>query len=116
MHKTRKDEIMGNRNRINQAQRIAARAYGDGDYKHITEKTDWVRLRATLKTCGDTVFQGVMIELANAEDCNTLQEALRRCNQIIEDVTKVRNALEDELNRIAKNKLAKYCTQQIIDN
>jgi hypothetical protein len=44
----------------NQYQAAVARAYAGGDFAHIADSPTW---REDIKTCGDTLFRFLMLEL-----------------------------------------------------
>lgn len=77
---------------MNEAQKIAARAYGGGDFAHFIDMSDPVVFVA-VKQCGDTLFKFLMAELAETEDCDTLDEAQRRVGKAIQELQEVRAAL-----------------------
>ena len=62
---------------LNVWQKEIARSYDGGDYAYLAEKDEISD--EDLDRCGDTLFQFLMIELADGEDCGTLEEAIRRC-------------------------------------
>jgi hypothetical protein len=72
---------------FNKAQQIVQQTYGGGDYAHLT----------TLDECrdaGDTLFTFLMIELADSEDCSTLEEAARRVDSATDQLGEVFTALQ----------------------
>ena len=62
---------------LNAWQKQIARSYGGGDYAYLAERSEIGP--AALDDCGDTLFRFLMVELADSEDCDTLEEAIRRC-------------------------------------
>lgn len=62
--------------RLNKWQKAVARTYGDGDYAYFAEAGEISD--SELDQCGDTLFAFLMLELSDAEDCDTLEEAIRR--------------------------------------
>ena len=62
---------------LNVWQKKIACSYGGGDYADLAEKGEMNA--ENLDGCGDTLFRFLMIELADGEDCDTLEEAIRRC-------------------------------------
>lgn len=62
---------------LNDWQKEIARHYGSGDYAYLAERGEISR--TDLDDCGDTLFRFLMVELADKEDCDTLEEAIRRC-------------------------------------
>lgn len=77
---------------MNAYQEACARSYGEGEFAYMIG-LEGQRLRAELDVCGDTVFKSLMIELATEEDCDTAEEAVRRCDRMVEDVRRVSIAL-----------------------
>jgi hypothetical protein len=75
--------------RRNAWQKSIARSYGGGDYAHIADQGE-VR-SDDLGTCGDTLFRFLMVELADGEDCDTQEEAVRR-------VARARDQLNDAIS------------------
>jgi hypothetical protein len=64
---------------LNAWQRAIARTYGGGDYAHFTEQLEVSH--EDLADCGDTLFEFLVIELSDQEDCEDLEEAIRRMGQ-----------------------------------
>ena len=62
---------------LNAWQKKIAYSYGGGDYADLAEKGEMSA--EDLDGCGDTLFRFLMVELADGEDCDTLEEAIRRC-------------------------------------
>lgn len=77
---------------LNAWQKAIARSYGGGDHAHFAEKGE-VRA-ADLDACGDTLFRFLMIELADREDCDTLEEAIRRCESARQQIDEAIGVLE----------------------
>jgi len=79
---------------LNAWQKEIARSYGGGDYAYLAEKGEIGA--PDLDDSGDTLFRFLMIELADSEDCDTLDEAIRRCEnarQQLDDAISVLQAL-----------------------
>lgn len=72
---------------LSRYQRIAADAYDDGAHSHVTSIED-------AREVGDTLFVFLMAELAESEDCEDLDTAIRRVETAINQLTEVRAALE----------------------
>lgn len=72
---------------FNEAQKIALATYGEGDYAHITSLDE-------CKDVGDGLFTFLMIELADSEDCDTLEEAARRIQMAVEQLYAVKLKIE----------------------
>ncbi len=64
---------------LNAWQRAIARSYDGGDYSHLADQGEVSR--DDLAGCGDTLFEFLMIELADSEDCDSQEEAVRRVTQ-----------------------------------
>jgi hypothetical protein len=64
---------------LNAWQKAIARTYGGGDYAHLTEQAKVSH--EELADCGDTLFEFLMIELSDQEDCEDQEEAVRRMVQ-----------------------------------
>ena len=79
---------------LNAWQKAIARSYSGGDYAHLADQGEIGA--ADLDGCGDTLFRFLMVELADREDCDTLEEAIRRCGsarQQLDDAIGVLEAL-----------------------
>jgi hypothetical protein len=61
---------------LNDWQKAVARTYGDRDYAHFD--VDGAISDDDLDQCGDTLFVFLMLELSDAEDCDSSEEAIRR--------------------------------------
>lgn len=82
----------------NRFQKAAAQVYGGGDYSYICEQGYGARQLSediTMHNFGDTLFNFVMIELDMNEGCETLEDAKRRIDVSIEDLQRVRAALDE---------------------
>lgn len=81
--------------KLNEAQKIAARIYDDGDYAYLVDEpipvSDW---KNELESVGDTLFMFLMIELDDAEDCMDLEEASDRMATAHRQITAVQEAIE----------------------
>jgi hypothetical protein len=77
---------------LNDWQKAVTRTYGDGDYRHfeVTGKISDV----DLERCGDTLFIFLMLELSDAEDCDSSDEAIRRLES-------ARRQLDDAIDAVA---------------
>ena len=64
-----------------------ADAYGMGEFFHVVDMTQ-------VDMCGDTLFLFIMREL---EDVDNLDEAIRRMDRAISDITDISIALEEKL-------------------
>ncbi len=81
---------------MNSYQTAIARVYGLADFNDFPERKRW---REDLDDCGDGLFRFLMIELADAEDCNSKQEALDRLSIAARDIAtaiEIVDALPDE--------------------
>lgn len=64
---------------LNVWQKAIARSYDGGDYGYLAEQAEVSR--EELANCGDTLFEFLMIELSDQEDCEDQEEAIRRMGQ-----------------------------------
>lgn len=62
---------------LNDWQKAIARTYGGGDYAEFAD--NGVMTALDLDACGDTLFRFLILELADSEGCDSLEEAIRRC-------------------------------------
>lgn len=67
-------------------QREFADAYADED-------VSWIETLADAPDYGDTIFTAVMVELDAKEDCDSGEEAVRRLDMLIDQLTKARDAI-----------------------
>lgn len=77
--------------KLNDWQKAVARTYGDGDYGHF--EIDGKISDDDLDQCGDTLFVFLMLELSDAEDCDSSEEATRR-------VESARRQLDDAIDAL----------------
>ena len=73
--------------KLNKIQHAVADAYGMGEFSHVVDMTQ-------VDMCGDTLFLFIMREL---EDVDNLDEAIRRMDRAISDITDISIALEEKL-------------------
>lgn len=78
---------------FNKYQTIAAQTYAGGDFAHCESLSE-------AKQIGDTLFGFVMVELADSEGCDSLEEAIRRMENALDDLRGVYNALESAANEV----------------
>jgi len=79
---------------LNDWQKAVARTYSDGDYADFAETGEIGD--SELDQCGDTLFEFLMLEPSDAEDCDSLEEALRRVESAwrrLDDALRVLQAL-----------------------
>lgn len=60
-----------------------ASTYGGGDYAHLADNEHW---RHDIEDCGDSLFRFLMIELSDAEDCDSRELAEKRICMAIDDL------------------------------
>jgi hypothetical protein len=77
---------------LNDWQRAVARTYGDRDYAHFD--VDGKMSDDDLSQCGDTLFIFLMLELSDAEDCDSSEEAIRRVESACRQLDDAIDALE----------------------
>ena len=77
---------------LNAWQRAIARTYDAGDYGHLTEQDEVSR--EELAACGDTLFEFLIVELGDQEDCDSLEEAIRRVGRAREQLDNAIAVLE----------------------
>lgn len=77
---------------LNAWQKVIARHYGGGDYAYFAEKGEISA--ADLNGCGDTLFRFLIIELSEREDCDTLDEGIRRCENARQQLDDAISVLE----------------------
>lgn len=77
---------------LNDCQRAVARTYGDRDYAHFD--VDGAISDDDLDQCGDTLFVFLMLELSDAEDCDSSEEAIRRMESARRQLDDAIDALE----------------------
>ncbi len=76
---------------MNSYQAAVADHHGGGDFEYFPQLENW---RKQLDDCGDGLFRFLMIELADAEDCNSKAEALRRLNNAARDIAAAIDAVD----------------------
>lgn len=79
---------------MNAFQNTAARAFKNGKYAHLIDVADWP---SRLPQLGDTLFAFVMLELSNAEGCNSDSEAAYRMTAAAREL----QAVADDINSSA---------------
>ena len=77
---------------LNDWQKAVAQTYGDRDYAHFD--VDGVISDDDLDQCGDTLFVFLMLELSDAEDCDSTDEAIRRMESARRQLDDAIEALE----------------------
>ena len=73
--------------KLSKIQHAVADAYGMVEFSHVVDMTQ-------VDMCGDTLFLFIMREL---EDVDNLDEAIRRMDRAISDITDISIALEEKL-------------------
>lgn len=68
---------------MNRWQQAIAHTYETGEYAHLIVMPDW---DAYLKTCGDGLFQFLITELGDGEDCDSLETATLRLGTALHQV------------------------------
>lgn len=72
---------------INQFQTVAIDHYCEGEFKDHPQEGE----------TGDGLFDFIMIELSDKEDCETVEDAVGRLNTAIDQLQAVKDAMEDLL-------------------
>ncbi len=72
---------------FNKNQIIAAQTYAGGDFAHCENF-------AEVEQVGDTLFRFIMIELADSEGCDSLDEGVRRMRVAVDDLQEVYERIE----------------------
>jgi hypothetical protein len=80
---------------FNAAQQVVLKNYGGGDYAERFNDMDDLESEDDLGNVGDTLFLFLMRELADSEECDTLEEAQRRVDIALGDLQAVRDALSE---------------------
>lgn len=75
---------------LNPWQRAALAAYAEGDYADAETMGE-------VTTIGDTIVEGIMIELSEAEGCTDAHEAKRRMISIMRDITDMADAVQAKI-------------------
>lgn len=77
---------------LNPWQKAIAQAYSDGDFPHFAEVGEIAD--GELDQCGDTLFAFLMLELSDAEDCDSIEEAIRRIGSACRQLDEALDALQ----------------------
>lgn len=75
---------------MNRWQQAIANTYDGGEHAHLIEMPDW---QEYLKTCGDGLFQFIITELGDGEDCGSLETATLRLGTALHQVAECLAAL-----------------------
>lgn len=76
---------------LNPFQRACADVYGGGDFAHVQNVEQ-------AREAGDTLFTFLMIELAAAEGCDSVDEAVRRLDMAVADIQGAAEAIRSRGN------------------
>lgn len=81
---------------LNKAQIVCKINYCNGEFEltKTLEETEMI---------GDTLFEFLMRELSDQEDCDTLATACYRMDQVVDQVTEVRDAMQTAYVKELKN-------------
>ncbi len=74
-------------------QKVIAKSYLEGEYAWLADETEVSQ--STIDDLGDRVFAYLLRECGPSEDCEGVEDALRRVDNIIDDLFQVRNGLEN---------------------
>lgn len=83
---------------LSPAQQILVATYANGDFSHIKSIDE-------SREVGDTLFLFLMIELDEKEDCDSINEAIRRVDSSMRDLHKVATSLREANNDSAGHRL-----------
>lgn len=78
---------------INAAQRVGIETYQNGEFSYILECKTQADFNDEVKHCGDSTLKLLLTQLSTFEDCHNTEEAIRRLDKAINDLTAVKNAI-----------------------
>jgi hypothetical protein len=81
---------------LNEFQQAAAFAYTEDQ----DDSLFLIKRQAEAEEVGDTLFEFLMIELSDTEDCDSFEEAERRVRRAIQSLEAVANALNKKLGAV----------------
>lgn len=71
---------------FNEAQKIIAAVYANGEFSHVKSINDASR-------CGDTLFEFLIRETAESEGCDSLEKSVRRLEWAQNDINDCKEAI-----------------------
>lgn len=77
---------------LNDWQKAVARTYSDGDFAFFADKGEIQD--EDLDQCGDALFVFLMLDLSDTEDCDSLEEAIRRIESARRQLIEAIDALQ----------------------
>lgn len=83
---------------LNRAQALCLAAYANGEFEYLVNLATQKELDAELKGIADGLLQFLVVELSDSEDCDSVDDALRRMNLVVGDLQRVKSSLENELD------------------
>lgn len=86
--------------KLDKFQRIVALAYEGGEYS-------WMKREEQVRQSGDGLFIFLISEIAQHQDCDSVEEAIRRLDTITREVQEVRYAFLNLPEKEEKNRLLK---------
>lgn len=87
-----------------EAQILVINSYQEGEFSYMAEpeacelngsSPEQVR-QALMDECGDGLLRFLLVELSKSEDCNSLDEAVRRIDKACDQLREVAQAIEAE--------------------
>lgn len=78
---------------INASQRAILLTHSNGEFAHLLECANQQDFRQQLDECADGLLKFLVIETADAEDCDSPDEAIRRLDTAISEIAAAQHAL-----------------------
>lgn len=85
---------------LSAGQGVVLATYCGGEFSHLADAVTQQEFDEQLAEVGDGLFRFLMVELAQSEDCRTVQEALSRVETAIRDLEEVSAALQIQPEQI----------------
>ncbi len=80
--------MVANFTAFDQFQKTVLGSYANGEFAKIKS--------TEVETCGDSLLKFLLIELSEAEDCDSAEEAIRRIDSAIRELNEVRSVFESK--------------------
>ena len=78
---------------VNESQAQVLLSYCDGEFAHLLDESTAAAFEASVKSCGDGLLRFLMVELADSEGVDSMEEGLRRVNVAVDQMRSLADAL-----------------------
>jgi hypothetical protein len=82
---------------VNETQAAVLRSYEGGEFAHLLDASTASAFQEGLGGCGDGLLRFLMVELAESEGVDSVEEGLRRVNMAVDQLRAIADTLASKI-------------------